>query len=80
MSLSSPTRGYRRFLRINIIDAEGDQPAEPEIDLYEPLVRVEFDVECGSFGSAAYAPQEGESRDARSRVAARYRLLKFSNQ
>ncbi|CAM9664358.1 unnamed protein product, partial [Ascophyllum nodosum] len=38
---------------------EGDEPAEPEIDLYEPLVRDEFDVECGSFGSVAYAPKEG---------------------
>ena len=67
-----------RLLRINIIDTEGDEPAEPEIDLYEPLVRDEFDVECGSFGSVAYAPKEGESRAAWGRVDAHNKILKFS--
>lgn len=41
------------------MDAAGDTPAEPEIELYDPMERDEFDVECGTFHSSAYAPTDG---------------------
>lgn len=47
--------------RIYIVDAEGDTPSDPEIDLYEPLEFDEFDEECGTFGSSDYAPADGGS-------------------
>ncbi|CAN0269391.1 unnamed protein product, partial [Hapterophycus canaliculatus] len=46
--------------RIYIVDAEGDTPAEAEIELYEPLEYDAFDEECGTFGSSIYAPADGE--------------------
>lgn len=42
------------------MDAEGDEPAETEIDLYDPMVRSDFDIECGTFLSDDYAPKDGE--------------------
>ncbi|CAM9857863.1 unnamed protein product, partial [Ectocarpus sp. 12 AP-2014] len=45
--------------RIYIVDAEGDTPADAEIELYDPLEFDEFDEECGTFGSADYAPADG---------------------
>eukprot|EP00903_Cladosiphon_okamuranus_P021168 g19444.t1 len=45
--------------RINIVDAEGDDPAETSIELYEPFTFDEFDTECGTFGSSKYAPADG---------------------
>lgn len=42
------------------MDAEGDTPTEAAIELYEPLTFDEFDTECGTFGSAEYAPEDGE--------------------
>lgn len=48
------------FARIHIVDAEGDVPAETEIELYDPMERSAFDVECGTFLSDAYAPEDGE--------------------
>eukprot|EP00752_Nemacystus_decipiens_P006571 g5917.t1 len=45
--------------RIYIVDAEGDEPAEAEIELYDPLTFDEFDTECGTFGSSEYAPEDG---------------------
>lgn len=50
--------------RIYIVDAEGDTPAEAEIELYEPLEFDEFDTECGTFGSSEYAPADGKHRVA----------------
>lgn len=41
------------------MDAEGDEPAEPEIDLYEPYEPSDFDEECGTFEASDYAPEEG---------------------
>ena len=45
--------------RIHIVDAEGDDPAPVEVELYDPIVASVFDEECGTFGSEAYAPAEG---------------------
>lgn len=42
------------------MDAEGDTPTEAAIELYEPLTFDEFDTECGTFGSAEYAPEDGK--------------------
>lgn len=52
----------RPFARIHIVDAEGDEPSDAEIELYEPMERSAFDMECGTFLSEAYAPVDGELR------------------
>lgn len=49
------------YRRIYIVDVEDDTPADAEIELYDPLEFDEFDEECGTFGSAEYAPADGES-------------------
>lgn len=41
------------------MDAEGDDPADVEIELYDPIVASDFDAECGTFDSERYAPKEG---------------------
>ncbi|CAM9993977.1 unnamed protein product, partial [Ectocarpus sp. 13 AM-2016] len=50
--------------RIHIVDAEGDAPADTEIELYDPLEFDEFDEECGTFGSADYAPADAGTFDS----------------